>query len=61
MQTIATNSLIMGLLPPAEVVLLLPPMFNLNADPPTRSSDWKPFTEEWDDTPPLRCTALDDF
>jgi len=50
-----------GLLPPAEVALLFPPMIKLNVAPPVRSSDWIPAGEEWDDSPALRCTALDDF
>jgi hypothetical protein len=61
MQTIAPNPVIMGYLPLPEVALLLPPMSKLDVPPPVKSSDWSPSSEEWDDTPPLRCTALDDF
>jgi hypothetical protein len=61
MQTIATNPVIMGFLPPPEVALLLPPTSKLNVPSPVKSSDWSPSPDDWDDTPPLRCTALDDF
>lgn len=61
MQTIEANPVIRGFLPPAEVALLLPPMNKLSSTPSLKSSDWTPFGEEWEDTPPLRCTALDDF
>jgi hypothetical protein len=61
MQTNATNPVIIGFLPPPEVALLLPPMIQLNVPPPVKFSDRAPFSDEWDDTPPLRCTALDDF
>ncbi len=61
MQTIEANPVIKGYLAPPEVALLLPPMIKLNAAPPVRSSDWTPFSDEWEDTPALRCTALDDF
>ena len=61
MQTIEINPEINGYLPSAEVALLFPPMIKLNIAPPVRSSDWASFSVEWDDTPALRGTALDDF
>jgi hypothetical protein len=61
MQTIETNPMVKGFLPLAEVALLFPPMIKLDVAPPVRSSDWTPYNGDWDDTPAVRCTALDDF
>jgi len=61
MQTIEINPVTKGFLPHTEIALLFPLLLELNPAPPVRSSDWIPFAEEWDDTPALRCTALDDF
>ena len=61
MQTVETKPVIKGPLAPSEVALFFPPMIKLSAVSPVRPTDWNPFSGEWDDTPAVRCTALDDF